>query len=174
MASFLSAYNGFLKIVTKIVGIIAGILVLVCGLMIVYEVICRSVFNAPTQWVMELSTYCVTIAGFLGMGVAYAGKKHIHVDVILSKLSNKVKVYLSVITTLAGAFYALMFTLQGIKMVQLSILMNNTSPTTLSTPLWIPQSSMPIGMALLFLHLVYSFLESIYKIATGNFEEEGK
>ena len=174
MKSFLSMYGNLLKVITNIVGVIAGILILACGLMIVYEVICRSVFNAPTEWVMELATYCVTIAGFLGMGVAYAGRKHIQVDILLSKLSEKTKVYLGVITTLAGAFYALIFFWQGLNMVTISFTMNNLAATTLSTPLWIPQSSMPIGMLLLFLHLVHSFLTNVYKVATGDFGEEGK
>lgn len=172
MTSFLAAYRSFLKAITKIVAFFAGCLVLACGLMIVYEVVSRGIFNKPTQWVMELSTYCITIAGFLGMGVAYAGGKHIHVDLMISKLSKKVRLYLEIVTTFFGAFYALIFMLKGIDMVMMSINMHNTSPTSLGTPLWIPQSSMPIGMCLLFLHLVYTFLNNINKVATGNINEE--
>ena len=81
MESFIKSYEKFVNAITKLCGVIAGTLVLFTGFMIVYEVICRGVFNAPTEWVMEISTYCVVVAGFLGMGVTYAGKKHIHVVV---------------------------------------------------------------------------------------------
>ena len=174
MAKFLSAYKSFLDAVTGAVGFFSGLLVLFMGFMIFYEVICRSVFNAPTEWVMELSTYCLTTCGFLGMGVAYAGKKHIHVDILLSKLSEKNCTYLGVFTSLAGAMYALLFTIEGSQMVALSMELNTTAPTTLSTPLWIPQLAMPVGMLLLFLHLVYTFLENINKVATDDFAKEEK
>ena len=155
-------------------GTIAGLLVLLCGFMIVYEVICRGLFNAPTEWVTEIATYCVVIAGFLGMGVAYAGKKHIHVDIFLSKLSAKARCYIEIITSVIGIFYSYLFMVYSWDMVMLSIEYNNCAPTTLGTPLWIPQMAMPIGMAVLLLQIVCTLLEDIIKVKSNTFEGEGK
>ena len=94
MESFIKSYEKFVNAITKLCGVIAGALVMFCGFMIVYEVICRGVFNAPTEWVMEISTYCVVVAGFLGMGVTYAGKKHIHVELVVSNFSPKTRCYI--------------------------------------------------------------------------------
>ena len=107
--SFLDAMKSILDKVTYIVGCFAGLLIFCCGMMIAYEVVCRSVFNAPTEWVMELATYCVTVAGFLGMSVTYAAKKHIHVDLLLTKLSKSTCDKLEIVTTLVGAFYSFIF-----------------------------------------------------------------
>ncbi len=169
LEKFLFAYEKLLKAVTLLVGVIAGALVLFCGFTIVWEVICRGVFDAPTEWVMEISTYCIVIAGFLGMGVAYAGKKHIHVDIFVSKMSPKAKTYADLVTCIIGAFYSYLFTVQSVKMVMLSIELNNCAPTTLGTPLWIPQSAMPIGFGVLFLQIIRSILEDIVKISRGDF-----
>ena len=155
-------------------GTIAGLLVLLCGFMIVYEVICRGLFNAPTEWVTEIATYCVVIAGFLGMGVAYAGKKHIHVDIFLSKLSAKARCYIEIITSVIGIFYSYLFMVYSWDMVMLSIEYNNCAPTTLGTPLWIPQMAMPVGMAVLLLQIVCTLLEDIIKVKSNTFEGEGK
>ena len=116
---------------------------------------------------MELATYCVTISGFLGMSVTYAAKKHIHVDLLLTKLSKSTCDKLEIITTLVGAFYSFIFMVKGAQMVMLSHELNNCAPTTLQTPLWIPQSSMPIGMGILFLYLVHDFLEKVYVTFSG-------
>ena len=51
----------------------------------------------------------------------------------------------------------------------LSIELNNCAPTTLGTPLWIPQSAMPIGFGVLFLQIIRSILEDIVKISRGDF-----
>ena len=167
MKSFLDCMKSFLDKLTFIVGCFAGMLIFFCGMMIAYEVIVRSLFNAPTEWTMELATYCVTIAGFLGMSVTYAAKKHIHVDLLISKLSKKTCDMLEIVTTLVGAFYSFIFTVKGAQMVMLSYELNNCAPTTLQTPLWIPQSSMPIGMGILFLYLVHDFLEKVMVVCCG-------
>lgn len=172
MKAFISVYDKIVDMLTKIVGVIAGTLILLVGFMIVYEIIARGIFNSPTEWVIEISTYCIIIAGFLGMGVAYAGKKHIHVDIILVHLSAKTRCYIEVLTSLAGIYFSWLFTVEAWKMMQLSIEYNNCAPTTLSTPLWIPQSALPVGMFVLFLQIVGTLLHDIMKIKDNSFEGE--
>lgn len=172
MEKFLIIYEKILQVLTKLVGVIAGVLVLYCAFSIVWEVIARGLLNSPTEWVMEISTYCVLIAGFLGMGVAYAGKKHIHVDIFVSKMSPKTLTYVEVLTSLIGIFYSLIFMIYSWNMAMLSLEMNNCAPTTLGTPLWIPQLSMPIGFAVLCLQIIRTLLENIIKIKNSDFTRD--
>lgn len=172
MEKFLIVYEKILQVLTKLVGVIAGVLVLYCAFSIVWEVIARGLLNSPTEWVMEISTYCVLIAGFLGMGVAYAGKKHIHVDIFVSKMSPKTLTYVEVLTSLIGIFYSFIFMIYSWDMAMLSLEMNNSAPTTLGTPLWIPQLSMPIGFAVLCLQIIRTLLEDIIKIKNNDFTRD--
>lgn len=174
MERFVRIYDRILNVITNITGVVAGLLVLFTGFMIVYEVICRSIFNTPTEWVMEISTYCVVVAGFLGMGVAYAGKKHIHVDILISRLSPKARCYIEFGTAFIGAFYSLIFMQQSWEMAMFSLEINNCAPTTLSTPLWIPQISMPIGLLVLLLQIIRTILVDFIKIKNNDFSEEAK
>lgn len=172
MEKFLIIYEKILQVLTKLVGVIAGVLVLYCAFSIVWEVIARGLLNSPTEWVMEISTYCVLIAGFLGMGVAYAGKKHIHVDIFVSKMSPKTLTYVEILTSLIGIFYSLIFMIYSWDMTMLSLEMHNCAPTTLGTPLWIPQLSMPIGFAVLCLQIIRTLLEDIIKIKNNDFTRD--
>ena len=172
MEKFLIIYEKILQVLTKLVGVIAGVLVLYCAFSIVWEVIARGLLNSPTEWVMEISTYCVLIAGFLGMGVAYVGKKHIHVDIFVSKMSPKTLTYVEVLTSLIGIFYSFIFMIYSWNMAMLSLEMNNCAPTTLGTPLWIPQLSMPIGFAVLCLQIIRTLLEGIIKIKNNDFTRD--
>ena len=172
MEKFLIIYEKILQVLTKLVGVIAGVLVLYCAFSFVWEVIARGLLYSPTEWVMEISTYCVLIAGFLGMGVAYAGKKHIHVDIFVSKMSPKTLTYVEVLTSLIGIFYSFIFMIYSWNMAMLSLEMNNCAPTTLGTPLWIPQLSMPIGFAVLCLQIIRTLLEDIIKIKNNDFTRD--
>ncbi len=173
MKNFLAVYDKILKILTRITGVIAGLLVLFTGFMIVYEVVCRSVFNAPTEWVMEIATYFLVVAGFLGMGVTYADKRHIHVDILVARLSPKTRCYIEVLTSLAGIFFSYLFMTQAWSMAMLSLEMNNCAPTTLSTPLWIPQMALPAGMGVLLLHVLRTLLADIVRLKRNDFSGEG-
>ena len=164
---FLLIYEKFLKVLTKLVGVIAGALVMYCAFSIVWEVIARGLLNSPTEWVMEISTYCILIAGFLGMGVAYAGKKHIHVDIFVSQMSPKMLTYVEVFTSLLGICYSYIFMVYSWDMAMLSLELNNCAPTTLGTPLW-----MPLGFGVLLLQLVRTLLEDIIKIKNNDFTRD--
>lgn len=58
--------------------------------------------------------------------------------------------------------------MQSLDMALLSYEMDNTSPSTLRTPMWIPQMSLPIGMGLLLLQFVRTLLIDIQKSAAVN------
>lgn len=172
MKSAIEIYSKFLNAVTKVVGIIAGILILLPALMVFYEVVMRGLFNAPTEWSIELSVYCVLIAGFLGMSVTYASGRHIHVDIVLSHLSAQTRCYIELLTTVVGIFFCAVFIMQSFDMALLSYEMDNTSPSTLRTPMWIPQMSLPIGIGLLLLQFVRTLLTDLQKICSGEFSKE--
>lgn len=153
MKSAIEIYGKILDAVTKIVAVIAGILILMPALMVFYEVVMRGLFNAPTEWSIELSVYCVLIAGFLGMSVTYAAGKHIHVDIVVGSLSPRTRCFIEVFTTCVGIFFCAVFVMESFDMAILSLEMDNTSPSTRCTPMWIPQMALPIGMGLLLLQL---------------------
>ena len=57
-------------------------------------------------------------------------------------------------------------------MAMLSLELNNCAPTTLGTPLWIPQMSMPLGFGVLLLQLVRTLIEDIIKIKNNDFTRD--
>lgn len=153
-------------------GVFAGIILFVPALMIFYEVVMRGVFNAPTEWSIEMSVYCVLVAGFLGMPVAYGAGKHIKVDILTSRLSPKNYCFLELIASLIGAAFCLIFFVEAVNMASLSYEIDRRSPDTLRVPLWIPQLSIPIGIGVLFLHFLDTIFVDIAKLASGYFSKE--
>ena len=175
MKGFLAVYRKFLMGLTRVVGIIAGLLLFIPAFSVVYEVSMRGMFNSPTEWVVEISTYCVTIAGFLGMAVTFVANKHIKVDILLSHLSKRTNEILKVITSFIGmVFCGMVFcgivTIYSIGMVAMTLEHGMIAPTTLRTPLWIPQSSLPIGFGLMFLHFIRTFLENLIMLGDPEYD----
>ena len=170
MKSFLAVYRKFLMGLTRVVGIIAGLLLFIPAFSVVYEVIMRGMFNSPTEWVVEISTYCVTIAGFFGMAVTFVANKHIKVDILLSHLSKRTNEILKVVTSFIGMVFCGIVTIYSIGMVAMTLEHGMIAPTTLRTPLWIPQSSLPIGFGLMFLHFIRTFLENLIMLGDPDYD----
>ena len=172
MRGFLSVYSKILHGITAVVGVIAGLLLFIPVFSVFYEVVSRGLFNKPTEWAIEMSTYCVLMAGFLGLGVALAAGRHIHVDIVLARLGPRTNDVRHVIVTLIGVVFTAVFFVTSAQMAWMSYDLDMVAASTLRMPLWIPQASMPVGIGLLFLQFVRLFLESLVRLSDPAFDPE--
>ena len=54
-----------------------GVLIVLNGLFVTYEVTMRYLFNAPTTWVMETSIYVTMASTFLSLAYGLREKAHV-------------------------------------------------------------------------------------------------
>ena len=78
--------NGLLRLVTWAARL-GGLVLLMVGLFVLYEVVCRYVFQSPTLWVMDFSIYFVMWAVLLGSAYTMRTRGHVLVDVVIKKVS---------------------------------------------------------------------------------------
>ena len=76
------------------VGRVARYLVLALVLVTGYEVLMRRVFDRPTVWGFELSTYLYGIFFMLALGYTHSVKGHVAIDIIEERFSPRVRVLL--------------------------------------------------------------------------------
>lgn len=139
-------------------GIIAGICILATAFFVTYEVVLRALFDAPTEWVNEVSVYLILISAFLGFAPALASGKHISVDLVTSKLSAGTNKKIAPLVSLLGLGFCLVFLVTSWEMALNSYKLNMLSTSTLRIPLYLPQMSLPIGFALLALQFLANLL----------------
>ena len=150
---------GLAAAASRISGVIAGICILVVALSVSYEVVLRFLFNAPTEWVNEISVYLVLISAFLGFAPALAAGKHINVDLLTSKLSPQVNRPLKLICSLIGLVFSLVFLVTSTEMTLNSYELGLLSTSTLRVPLYLPQMAMPIGFFILSLQFIANLVD---------------
>jgi len=145
-------------IANRIGGFIAGICILATAFFVTYEVLLRALFDAPTEWVNEVSVYLILISAFLGFAPALAAGKHISVDLVTSKLSAQANKFLGIIISILGLGFSLVFLVTSSEMVLNSYQLNMLSTSTLRIPLYVPQSSLPVGFFMLSLQFLANLL----------------
>ena len=146
-------------IANRIGGFIAGICILATAFFVTYEVVLRALFDAPTEWVNEVSVYLILISAFLGLSPALAAGKHISVDLVTSKLSKQTNKVLGIIISILGMVFSLVFLVTSAEMALNSYQLNMLSTSTLRIPLYIPQASLPIGFAILTLQFLANLID---------------
>lgn len=170
MLGFFSLFDRCVRLLTKLSGWLAGLLILLTAFIVSYEVFMRGFFNAPTEWSIEISVYLIMASGFLGLAPALAGGNHISVDLVTSKLRPQTNRVLHTITSVVGLAFCLILLVASADMVLVSYEINSLSTSTLRIPLFIPQAFIPIGSAL----IVLEFIRQILAALIGRREQEGQ
>lgn len=133
---------------------IAGVLVLLGMTVIVcYEVISRYVFNAPTVWVTEISTYMFVAVVFLGLAVAQRAGSHIQVEILVTILSESRKRWLEAVGLWVGLLFIAVAGWQMARFNYSEWFYDTRDWGLLATPQWIPELPVTLGY-LLFLGAV--------------------
>lgn len=150
------------KIIRKInyIGFImsAGLIFLM-SLIVAYGVVMRAFFNSPPIWVNEIGGYLLVITAFLAAGYTLNQGGHIRIDSLDSKLPPILNNIFFIINHLAVLSFSLALMWYGFLMVHGSYSLNWKASTMLGTPLYIPQSFIPLGGLLLTLQVIGLMIE---------------
>lgn len=127
----------------------------------VFEVIARYVFNAPTNWVYELSTFVFSGACLLGGGYLLLHKKHINIDILYSHLSSRGRAIIDLCTAPLFFLFVGVLMWQGIDMFWTSLSRWENSPSVWAPALWPVKFLIPVGCGLMLLQLLVNFVKNI-------------
>lgn len=135
---------------------VLAIVVITC-----YEVISRYVFNSPTIWTVDIGIYLLLWLAFLSMGYLQKQGKHIHVDLVISHLSEGTRAILDVASSVLFLIGAALISYYSIGLVSTAIRMGETSIGLLFHPIWPVKISIPIGASLLTLWLLLELIQKV-------------
>jgi TRAP-type mannitol/chloroaromatic compound transport system permease small subunit len=81
-------------------GEIASLLMIPLTLVVIYEVIMRYVFDAPTIWGFELTTLLYGIHYMLGLAYTQVHGGHVKVDVVLARFPGRTQAVVNIFTSI--------------------------------------------------------------------------
>lgn len=151
------------------VGETSGWLILAVIFVMMYEVISRYVFNAPTSWAQEMSWFLYAALFILGMGYTERYRGHVTVDIFYSKFSPKSRAIIDIVCYLLlfGFFMTVLFW----KGVQLSVTSWQQLERTSSSwqpPLYVIKTVLPVGVFLLLIQGLTKVVRNILFLVKGD------
>lgn len=152
--------------VSMFLGYFSGVLVLLMVASIVYDVVMRHIFNDPTIWADECSSYLLVAITFLGAAYTLVIDGHIRVETIVERFPHKVREWVEFIADILGFGFLIIFGWYAFELVWDSYTYVNLASTLLRTPLFIPQLSVALGLAWLCLQMLAIILQRSVRLRT--------
>ena len=143
---------------SRVAGVIAALLIAVAVLVICDIVVERYILNLTTIWQIDVVTYCIVGATFVGSAYVLMTRGHVNVDILPLHLRPRPRYWLALFTSLlALAFCIVIFILCTAYWYQ-AFSERWLSNTVWRARLWIPYLSMPVGLGLLILQYLADLL----------------
>ena len=146
------------------VGRAASLLILVLTAVLMYEVLSRYLFDAPTKWSNEISQYLLTGVVMLGGGYCLAGREHVRVDVFYRKYGPKARCAIEILTFLIVMTFVIAIVWKGGELCYDALLQDKRSMTILELPLFPSMVLVPIGAFLLGLQSLGHALQAVLEL----------
>src|SRR5579871_495065 len=146
---------------------VCSLFLLAMIVMIGAEAIARNVFGTSLQITDEVGGYLLVALTFLSMSVAEAHGGFHRVEFVQMRLSAKMRMISQIVFELMSLAATALVTWQLIRLAMNSWRAEDVAPTPLATPLWMPQTSMGVGMALLCLALVRTIMAKVRVLREG-------
>jgi TRAP-type C4-dicarboxylate transport system permease small subunit len=149
--------------ISQLCGFVAAGLIALGVLVVCHMVFVRYVLNQNTIWQTDFTTYCLIAATFIGSPYVLMTRGHVNVDVLPLYLSGKTRFRLALASAGVSLAFCVVITVLTFLFWKESWDNRWVSDTMWRARLWIPYSSMPIGLGILCLQ----YVADIWNLATG-------
>jgi TRAP-type C4-dicarboxylate transport system permease small subunit len=144
----------------KLSGVMAGILLICIALLIIAQIVARFIGQIVPD-ANEIAGYCMAGSTFLALAYTLREGGHIRVTMIINHLPKAYSRLLELFTLAAASSLTGYFAYHLILMVWQTYQYAELSQGHLPMPLWIPQSSLAIGMTILCLAFIEEFIHAL-------------
>ena len=151
-------YIGAVRRVSQLCGIVAATLIALGVVVVCQMVFIRFVLNQNTIWQTDFITWSLVAATFVGSPYVLLTRGHVNVDVLPPYLGARARWWLALASILMSLFFCVALAALTARFWLQAWDNHWVSDTMWRARLWIPYSSMPIGLGILTLQFVADLL----------------
>jgi TRAP-type C4-dicarboxylate transport system permease small subunit len=149
---------------SEITGYASAVLILASMLIVCYGVLLRYVFGASTVWQLELSTYFLMFAAFVGGAYGLKHGDHVNLSLIVDRLPAKAQLYAKLVASILGFVFIVIVALIAYDLWWETTQAGRTSGTAWNVPLTYPYLIVPLGMTLIALQYLVIVVQTFQQI----------
>jgi TRAP-type mannitol/chloroaromatic compound transport system permease small subunit len=150
-------------------GEVTSLLVYPLLFVVVYEVFMRYVFNSPTTWGFEATTFLYGLHFMFGNAYTDVNDAHVKVDIFTTMMSSKLQTWIKIATNIVF-FMPVMacLTIWSFIFAYNSTMGQEVNPTSWAPPIWPLKILMAVCFLFLLLQGVANLLNDINRLKSNN------
>lgn len=151
-------------------GEVSSLLALPLLGVVVYEVVMRYAFNAPTTWGFEATTFLYGVHYMLGLAYCDVQGGHVRVDIFTSRLPQRTQAVFGIVTNLLFFMPVIVYlTIASWKYAATSIAGRELNPTSWAPPIYPIKTLMAIAITFLLIQGVSNLIHN-FRVLQGKSE----
>ncbi|HTT49374.1 MAG TPA: TRAP transporter small permease [Pseudolabrys sp.] len=154
----MDTYIRVVVFLSRAAGVVAAVLIGLAVLVICDMVIVRYFFNVPTIWQIDVVTYSIVAATFVGSAYVLMTRGHVNVEILPLYLGPRARFALALFTIVLSLGFCLVLWILCTQYWYQAWSEGWHSNTVWRARLWIPYLSLPIGIGLLVLQYIAELL----------------
>jgi len=162
-----SPFLSYIDRLSELSGYISAVLILASMLIVCYGVFLRYVLGASTVWQLELSTYFLMFAAFVGGAYGLRHGDHVNLSLIVDRLPEKAQLYMKLVASVLGFVFIAIVAVIAYNLWWQTAQAGRTSGTAWNVPLTYPYLIVPLGMTLIALQYLVIVVEIFQQIISG-------
>ena len=163
----LHSFKALTAKINTAIGLVSGFALFVAGILLFIEVVCRYSGN-PTSWIAETCVYLFAGAMLLGAAYTLMRERHVRVELLVCRFSPRIQDILYCITSLGGVAFCLLVVAHGWVDLLDVIETGETTPTSMRIPLWVTDTPLVIGFALLAVQFFIFACDRVARLRQGS------
>ena len=156
----------FLERISDYTGQVVLFMLIPLVLVIVYEVVARYLFTAPTIWAWDISRQFSGAVIILAGGYTMLHGGHIRVDVIIERFSEKMKARIEMVAFAFLVFVCGVMIWQGIDAAWYSFQIREPMESIFAPPIYPLKMLIPLGFLLMLIQGTAQFLRNLIIISS--------
>lgn len=148
-------------------GVIAGVLILLVGMMTVADVASRYLLGQSILGVTELSSLLLVAIAYLGLAAAERDGRHVTVSLVEERLGRKQRAALSALRCALIVFVAAVFLFGMYTVLNLSMVRQETTNDIMRIPTWPARLIILVSFGLFFLVAILKEVKRLRNFLVG-------
>lgn len=145
----------------EFMGWLAWILILYCMILGVIDVFLRYVLNEPSLWIGTTIQAAMVLMACTAGVYAFRHNAFVKLDLLYANMSPRKKAVCDIVTSVYTFLFLGVLIWKGIGAFQLSLMLNQTTPTSVPIPIYPIKAAIPVSAALVLLLVIRQLVHDI-------------
>jgi len=159
----ISKLNNVFDWLVDSMGKFASYLILLISVMVTLDIAARYLLGASSEWTIEFTAYFMVALIFFGLPYTTKEEANIKIDIIFSRLPEKIQKILTLLSSIVFMFFAALLGYLSWDSVVTSFVFHTTSRTSIDVIIWPFQLPIPLGLSILTLFIIRDICRQINK-----------